>query len=138
MAGKRVTARPKGGPRIKLPTTPPQSPQTQTPVFALEHMQSPYCVDNLNQAQQAAFAQAMWMRSRMIWLDITLAPRHGLGQEDIARGDLNPSIPKHITDDVDFIALRFWGKAPMVGYRDGRIFHVIWLDHDFSVYKHSP
>lgn len=42
--------------------------------------------------------------------------------------------PACITPDVTLIAFRFWGKAPMVGFRDGRTFHIVWLDVDFSLY----
>lgn len=28
--------------------------------------------------------------------------------------------------------MRFHGMAPMVGYRDGRVFHVLWLDYDLA------
>jgi hypothetical protein len=133
----RLTAQPRSGPRIGVATTSVVNPQSQTPIFALQHMQSPYCVDNLSAKQKALFAEAMWRHSHVTWLEITVAPKHGLGQEDIPRRKIRGKIPKHVTEDVDFIALRCFGKAPMVGYRDGRIFHVLWLDHDFSLYDHG-
>jgi hypothetical protein len=46
-------------------------------------------------------------------------------------------IPAHVTEDVTLLSFRFHGKAPMVGYRVGRIFHIVWLDHDFAVYSHG-
>jgi hypothetical protein len=100
-------------------------------------MQDGYCVSDCDREHQAAFAVALWERARMTWAQITLAQRHGLGTEKIARSALKVSIPSKITPDVDFIAMRFHGNAPMVGYRDGRIFQVLWLDHDFSVYDHE-
>ena len=100
-------------------------------------MQAGYCVSDCDKERQAAFAQALWSRSCMTWLDITVAPRHGLGIEKIDRTSFKVAIPRKITPDVDFIAMRFFGLAQMIGYRDGRIFHIMWLDHDFSVYDHE-
>ena len=72
----------------------------------------------------------------MTWNDIINAPRHGLGQEKIAQNAIKAPLPSHITPDTQLIALRFAGKAPMIGRRDGRIFIIYWLDHNFSLYKH--
>ena len=74
----------------------------------------------------------------MTWQQIFSADKHGLGAEKIFRKSIKVSIPKHITEDVDyFIALRFCGKAPMVGYRIKDIFRLIWLDRDLTLYNHG-
>lgn len=64
------------------------------------------------------------------------APRHGNGSEIISQSQTRSSIPEHITDDTKLLAFRFYGKAPMAGYREERIFCVIWLDRDFTLYEH--
>jgi hypothetical protein len=69
-------------------------------------------------------------------MDIKFAPRHGLGTEKIARSSIKAPIPDRVTDDAEFLALRYNGKHPMIGFRDGRIFYVIILDHNFSAYRH--
>jgi hypothetical protein len=136
--GRRLKpARPKAGSRIKTPVVELENPQALPPLFSLADMQAGYCVSDCDREHQAGFAVALWERSKMTWLEITLAPRHGLGIEQINRTALKQPIPRKITPDVDFIALRFHGNAPMVGYRDGRIFHILWLDHDLSVYDHE-
>jgi hypothetical protein len=49
-----------------------------------------------------------------------------------------PPSPPHVTEDVQrFIAFRFFGKAPMVGYRVQAIFYLLWLDCSFTLYEHS-
>ena len=108
-----------------------------TPVFCLAQMRPGYSVSDCDQEHRAAFAVAIYERAKMTWLDLTLAPRHGLGIEKIARSSFRVAIPPEITPDVQFISLRFHGTAPMVGYRNGRTFHIVWLDPDFSVYQHS-
>ena len=43
-------------------------------------------------------------------------------------------IPSVITPDVKILAFRF---CAMVGFRDGVIFHVVWLDRGFTLYDHG-
>ena len=49
---------------------------------------------------------------------------------------IQAGIPRHVTEEVKFIAFRFYGRAPMVGYRDKTVFYVLWLDRDFNLYSH--
>ena len=116
-----------------------ENPDTMPPVFSFEKMSdgSGYSVNCCDQENQAAAMRSLFKLSRMKWQDIRNAPRHGLGTEKIDRTSLEIAIPKGISEDVTFIAIRYHGKRPMVGYRDGRTFHVIWLDHNFSAYKHE-
>lgn len=66
-----------------------------------------------------------------------MSPRHGSGYEIISRASLNISLPTHITEDINIIAFRFFGMKPMLGYKNGAIFHVLWLDRNFKAYPHS-
>jgi len=48
---------------------------------------------------------------------------------------MHAPIPAHVTEDVQrFIAFRFSGRAPMVGYRVQAIFYLLWLDRNFTLY----
>jgi len=82
-------------------------------------------------------AKRLFLLSQTVWREIRNAPKHGIGSETINRAAIKPSLPKTIPDDTAIIALRYNGKKPMVGYRQGRIFYVLFLDHDFSVYNHG-
>lgn len=74
----------------------------------------------------------------MTWAEIQRFPRHGNGSEILSRESLGDrSYPVEVTDDVNILAFRFFGKAPMVGYRIGRVFTVLFLDRDFSLYDHG-
>lgn len=106
------------------------------PIFSLENIQANYCVTNCTKDQKAAFAEALRKRSQMTWNEIIQAPRHGLGQENIEQHAIKVPLPHDVTPDTQLIALRFDGKAPMVGRRDGRVFIIYWLDHNFSLYNH--
>lgn len=65
-----------------------------------------------------------------------MAPRHGLGTEKINQSSIKASKPASVTPDVSFYALRFQGKKAMVGYKSDFIFHVVYLDRDFTLYDH--
>jgi hypothetical protein len=115
-----------------------ENADTMPPIFAFEKMQdgSGYSINCCNAEHQSAALKKMFLLSKMTWREITQAPRHGLGTEKLERGAIKAAIPVNITEDVTFLALRYHGKAPMVGYRDGRIFHLVFLDHDFTLYAH--
>lgn len=118
----------------------PDTPNTDRlpPVFSFEHMQrgSGYSVECCDVDHRAALAARLFLLSRMTWLEIRNAPRHGLGAEKIPRSAIRASIPATVSEDADLIAIRYNGLHPMVGYRDARIFHVLFVDHTMTVYAH--
>jgi len=73
----------------------------------------------------------------MTWKEISVANRKGMGYEKIARNALSVELPAHVTPDVNLLAFRFYGNAPMVGYRVKRVFHILFLDRDFTLYDHG-
>ncbi|MEJ1391693.1 MAG: hypothetical protein RPU34_12500 [Candidatus Sedimenticola sp. (ex Thyasira tokunagai)] len=109
----------------------------ERPRFALQHLQSGYCVQNCTRDEKAALADRMRILSQLTWQQLRNADRHGLGYEKISTGSLNVAIPPALKDDVSFIAFRFKGKAPMVGYKENSTFFIVWLDRDFTLYKHG-
>lgn len=125
-------------PSKRVGSSAPENADTMPPVFAFDKMQdgtgfSVNCCDDTN---RSAALRRLFLLSTMTWNQIQNAPRHGLGTEKIARSAIKAAIPPAVTEDVTFLALRYNGKAPMVGYRDGRTFHVLYLDHNFSLYDH--
>lgn len=115
------------------------NPDTMPPIFSFEKMRdgSGYSVNCCDQENQAAAIKSLFKLSRLNWQEIRNAPRHGLGTEKISRTSLKAAIPSGISEDVTFLAIRYNGKRPMLGYRDGRTFFVIFLDHNFSAYDHE-
>lgn len=97
-----------------------------------------YCVPSCDQNGKACFAEALFKRAQLTWAALRQAGGEGLGYEWMPRYRIRASIPPGITEDVDkFMVFRCIGKAPMVGYREGVTFHVLWIDHDFSLYDHG-
>ena len=136
--GKKLKAPQVGsGQRIAAPTPNSEpSPQQQRPHFSLEYLSS----DNYRSCEteeQAAFAGTLQKLGQMTWAEIAASHRHKSGTEIIERESLRIPLPSHITEDVNIIALRFSGMKPMLGYRDRRILHILWLDRNYSAYKHS-
>lgn len=110
----------------------------ETPTFCFHYVDPEYCITRCEKDDIVAFADHLRMFSQLTWNDIIQADRHKLGREKIARSSIKRPIPKHLTDDVTFIALRFSGKKPMVGYQSGRTFHAIWFDRNMKgIYNHS-
>ena len=130
--GKRVER----GKNISPPVTTEESPEQQPPIFSLRTMSKDFSLDDCTKDEKAAFAATLYKLSKMTWSQIKGSGRHASGYERIQRNAIKPAIPVHITEDVNLIAFRFCAKAPMVGYRDGVIFYVIWLDRAFKLYNH--
>jgi len=97
-----------------------------------------YGLDSCEVNEKVALAHKLHELCQLTWNQIINAPRHGMGSEKIERNAIiGSNIPSHITEDVDFIAIRFDGLKPMVGYRFDRVFHVIWLDTKLTLYNHG-
>lgn len=126
----------KKGNRITIPEN--INYDTKPPVFSLERVQSGnYCFSILNQEDKAQFAESIFKRRSLTWSEIKNINRHGLGFEKISKDAIKTSLPPFIKDDVEhFIAFRFNGMKPMVGYRVKDIFYVLWFEHNFTLYSH--
>lgn len=126
---------PTQGKNIKVTET--ARPDINYPVFCFRYLVRGYDMADCNEAELAALLQQMGRLSLLTWQDVQLAPRHGLGSEKIARTSINAPIPGAVTEDVKaFLAFRFQGLKPFVGFRNGYVFHVLWIDNKFRVYAH--
>lgn len=116
----------------------PVDTDRQPPVFSFEYMVNGngYSVECCTADHRAALTSRLFTLSRMTWTQIRGSHRHGLGSEKIARNSIRPAIPARITDDVEFLAIRYNGLCPMVGFRDGRTFNIVFLDHTMNCYPH--
>ncbi|MBF0035774.1 hypothetical protein HAX39_24755 [Citrobacter freundii] len=107
------------------------------PEFSFRYLQKGFCVDCCEQKEKAALADKLFRLSQLTWAQIRQQDRHKLGYEKIARNVIKSAIPTHVTEDVELIAFRFCGMAPMVGYKRNATFYVLWLDRVFTLYNHS-
>jgi hypothetical protein len=134
--------------RIKLPkfdkgvkVLPPDTIEINDlkhPVFCFRHTHKDYGISCCSTEQKKELLGKIDQLSKATWEEIRLAHRHGLGGEKIDRSSLNVNPPVFITKDVDhLLAFRFDGKKAMLIHRYRFIMHVIFIDHNFSVYDHE-
>jgi len=130
--------KPSQGKLIPIPKFPPDNRFIHNhPVFCLRYLHKDYNVELCSKDDRSSLIRQMANLSTLSWDQIKRAPRHGMGSEKISRDSIIASIPIEITPDVNsFLALRFSGKKVFVGFRNHFIFHVIYIDRNFSVYNH--
>lgn len=125
--GKRIQYRPSADDDINY--------NTKKPIFSLGKMVSGYSVEDCEKDEKAAFAMALYKLSKLTWAELCSAPHDGLGYEKIKF--LKVKTPLCVKEDTTIIAFRFYGKKTMIGFRIRQVFNILYLDRDFSVYKHS-
>jgi len=107
------------------------------PVFCFKYLHSSHDLTQCDKDEKSALIEQLAKLSQLSWLQIHMTDRHGMGSEKIARNSIRPSIPPSITEDVqDFLAFRFHGKKPFVGFRNQFILHIVYIDRDMTVYQH--
>jgi hypothetical protein len=112
------------------------TPNQLRPKFSLEYIQSSYGLRECTKEEKAAFIDCLHEMSQLTWQQLHQAERHKQGYEIINRDAINTGIPSYITEDTQILAFRFSDKKPMVGFRRDEVFFVVWLDRDFTLYKH--
>lgn len=137
---KRKAPQQESGSRILSHPSSNVSTDTLPPTFSLHHMtlNSKYCLTQCAVHERAAFASRIREMSQLTWLQIKGSQRHGQGCEEIPQKQIAGSkLPGIIKPDTTLLAFRCIGTAPMVGFRDGQTFHIVWIDRDYSLYRHS-
>lgn len=112
-------------------------PGLSHPAFSLRYIVDTHCITSCSDQQAAQFANKVRMLTSLSWQEIIQLDRHKLGCEKISRDSMRVPIPRHVTEDVNLLAFRCFGMAPMVGYRDQGVFYVLWFDSGFDVYDHG-
>jgi hypothetical protein len=137
--GKNRGQRPESRSSTKLaqPHKPVDYDQ-QTPKFCLRHLHRDFNVHCLPEDKRADFATALQRRATMTWREIIMAPKHGLGTENIPRNQIHAPIPAAFEDSDQFLVLRYSGKLPMAGVRVLDVFHILWIEPEFGrLYDHG-
>ncbi len=116
---------------------PPIGSQKLPPVFSFEKIQKSHCITDCEKDDKVAFIGQLVRLSKLRWQDINESSRKGLGTEIISRSSFKASIPSWLTDDTKLLSFRYLGNRAFIGYRDQRIFYVLWIDSKFDVYDHG-
>ena len=106
-------------------------------IFSFEHMVHSHSVETCEREEMASLSLKLYKLSQLTWQEIKQNGRHALGLEKINQSAIKSGIPSVITPDVNLLAFRFSGKAPMVGFRKRRVFFIVWLDRNCTLYNHG-
>lgn len=126
--------------RIKAPEKAAEkSPEQLPPAFSFEHVQQSHCISMLaDHTERGLLLEAFRKLGSMTWSQINSAPRHGLGYERMPFDQIKAPRPACISDDTNLLVFRWKGKLPFVGFRDGRVLHVLWVEQNFGdLYNHD-
>ncbi len=135
---RKITPRPNKTKLRRTEEVQSQSDNNFPPVFCFHYLQADYDLTNCDQAQKALLLESLYTRSQMTWQEIINTSKATLGTETIHRKYINATIPSYFGTNEKFYVLRIAGKkGRTAGFRAGRIFHVVWVDYSFSLYKHG-
>jgi len=110
---------------------------TEKPCFCFQYLHPGFTSSECSDDQKSGLLLTFEKLSGLRWVEIESSPRHGLGSEKIERKSIKPGIPKAVPKEATFLAIRFSGLAPMVGFREKNIFHIVFIDAKFNVYDHG-
>lgn len=135
--GRLKRKSPSQGTHFKAPESSDPPAQTQPPLFSFEHIakDGPCSLDACDKDHKAALIDRLTQLSKLTWQQIQQASMHGQGTEQIARSSLKVQLPGFFNDDY-VLAFRFFGKAPMLGFRRDRVFYILFLDPSFKASSH--
>ena len=108
------------------------------PIFCFKHLYKDYHLDKCENDDKRFLVETLVRISGKTWQDLQTAPKGGIGCEKIAVTSIKTGKPKIVTEDVKhLLAFRFSGKKAMVGIRIKSLFHLLYLDRDFTLYDHG-
>lgn len=110
-----------------------------TLVFSFEKMQSRtgYSVKECDVGVRAALANKLFELGQLTWSQIVENDRKGgMGHEKMDKDELRAPV-SHISEAVKILVFRFFSEYRLLGYREGRVFHILFVDSKLTIYKHG-
>jgi hypothetical protein len=109
------------------------------PIFCFKHLHKDFHLDKCTSLEKQRFLDRIVSMSQISWQVLQCSDRHKMGSEKISIDSLHCEVPHSLTSTEDvksLLAFRFDEMKPFVGFRNGFIFHVLYIDRDFTLYKH--
>jgi hypothetical protein len=107
-------------------------------VFSFQFLQKKYDLDNksLSKDNKIQLLKKLVGISKTSWSSLVLKDKKS-GFERLNKNAIS-SLPSIITDDIDKLyVLRFASQeCRLIGFRQGNIYHILYIDPDLSLYKH--
>ena len=110
---------------------------TEKPCFCFQYLHQGFTSSQCSNDQKSGLLLTFEKLSTLRWVEIESSHRHGFGAEKIERKSIKPNIPNIVPKNATFLAIRFSGLAPIVGFRERNIFHIVFIDAKFNVYDHE-
>lgn len=110
--------------------------EARPPVFSFEYLQNGWCIQDCEAVERSKMLERLRILGKMPWRELRREHRHRYGCETIERNSLKVGIPDFLTGDVRLLVFRAFERVAMVGYKNHRVFHVVWIDREFKLYKH--
>ncbi len=109
------------------------------PLFSFRHLQHISFTDCKEVTFFPSFMKRLKNLSELGWNGINTSQRHGYGMEKLPQNIIKPQLPSIITPEVQLFAFRATGNnLPFVGFREGKIFHILFIETSFGdVYDHD-
>ena len=144
----KKTKKVKGNRLIKEPIAFPNNVDIQDiehnskidyPLFCFKHLQTNSIKDCTKYKFYYDFIFRMKKLSELGWKEIEKSDKHSFGTEKITHDMIKQTLPPQITPEVTLYAFRANGNnLPFVGYREGNIFHIIFIEAKFGdIYDHN-
>jgi hypothetical protein len=97
-----------------------------------------YSLDSCTNDEKISLITKLAHYSKMTINQIRNNSKHKAGVEFLSIKFVKDTIPLRFSSDhTDVAILRFSAMKPMVGFLERDIFYVIWLDRNFTLYKHQ-
>jgi len=109
------------------------------PIFCFRHLHKDFHLNKCTDFEKQCFLEKIISMSQLTWQVLQCSDRHGIGCEKISIDSLKCELPHSIksTEDVkSLLAFRFDNMKPFVGFRNRFIFHILFIDRNFTLYKH--
>lgn len=109
------------------------------PLFSFRHLQHTSFTDCKEVTFFPSFMKRLKNLSELGWNGIHTSQRHGYGMEKLPQNIIKPQLPTIITPEVQLFAFRATGNnLPFVGFREGKIFHIVFIETSFGdIYDHD-
>lgn len=109
------------------------------PLFCFRHLQHTSFTECRDISFFPNFMKRLKNLSELGWNEIQTTQRHGFGMEKIPQEIIKPQLPTIITPEVRLFAFRAAvNNLPFVGFREGKIFHIIFIETTFGdIYDHD-
>ena len=98
-----------------------------------------HCIKKCDLKEFKSLSDKLRMLSDLEWKQIESSPFKGNGREIISRKSLKREIPATVPADAPILIFQFGGSKTgrMAGYRDGAVFHILFIETKFDLYDHE-